>query len=411
MWLSRGELTQMWYQTSLISFAILAVLIPNFLVNAQEPRQGQGTEVSRYEEKRRKLNRNIVTIMGSQAKTSYTRMAQDMQNVLDDLQGNSIRILPILGRGGGQNFLDTLFLQGIDMGIMERDVIQNFKKKDPVMYGNIQRRLRYIVKLSNSEMHFFARHEIKKLEDLRGKKVSFYKPNSSSAQAITKILGACNIEVEKVHADTSLGESMLRSGEIMAIGRISGAPHGALVGLKPEDGHFLPLDEANLPPGCYEKLTEMYLPAFLKHNHYPQLIKPGEQIPTIANATLLTTYNFAPKSVRYKRVANFVNKFFNNINEFKNDTRHPKWKEINLAANIPGWTRFRAAQEWIDGRKTERPNVLISGDTDSMRTAFERVLAARAQTSGSQLSEEERRVLFEQFLEFWQSNNGEVVRR
>jgi hypothetical protein len=24
---------------------------------------------------------------------------------------------------------------------------------------------------------------------------------------------------------------------------------------------------------------------------------------------------------------------------------HPKWKEINLAANVPGWQRFRPVQE------------------------------------------------------------------
>ena len=27
---------------------------------------------------------------------------------------------------------------------------------------------------------------------------------------------------------------------------------------------------------------------------------------------------------------------------------HPKWKEVNLAANVPGWIRFQAAQEWLD---------------------------------------------------------------
>jgi hypothetical protein len=26
----------------------------------------------------------------------------------------------------------------------------------------------------------------------------------------------------------------------------------------------------------------------------------------------------------------------------------PKWKSINLAAKIPGLTRFRAAQDWLD---------------------------------------------------------------
>jgi hypothetical protein len=31
--------------------------------------------------------------------------------------------------------------------------------------------------------------------------------------------------------------------------------------------------------------------------------------------------------------------------EFLDPPRHPKWQEVNLAAQLPGWTRFRPAQE------------------------------------------------------------------
>jgi branched-chain amino acid transport system substrate-binding protein len=27
---------------------------------------------------------------------------------------------------------------------------------------------------------------------------------------------------------------------------------------------------------------------------------------------------------------------------------HPKWQELALAAPVAGWTRFKAAQDWID---------------------------------------------------------------
>jgi hypothetical protein len=30
--------------------------------------------------------------------------------------------------------------------------------------------------------------------------------------------------------------------------------------------------------------------------------------------------------------------------------RHPKWHEVNLAASVPGWTRFLAADEQIKDR-------------------------------------------------------------
>jgi len=51
--------------------------------------------------------------------------------------------------------------------------------------------------------------------------------------------------------------------------------------------------------------------------------------------------------VRYERTAKFVDAFFSKISEFYKPPRNPLWKSVNLAATIPGWTRFPAAEEWL----------------------------------------------------------------
>lgn len=188
--------------------------------------------------------------MASQAKTSYTEFAEDMQNVLDDPKTVDLRVLPIRGRWGAQNLVDVMFLQGIDLGIMERDVMDELKAKEPVVYSNIENHLVYILKLANSEMHFFGRPEIKTLADLRGKKVNFHKQMSSSAQAVAGILGACRIEVEPVYFDTELAAEKLRSGEIAAVGRISAAPHSALTDSVPTTVTFFPWTRIAYPQGA-----------------------------------------------------------------------------------------------------------------------------------------------------------------
>jgi TRAP-type uncharacterized transport system substrate-binding protein len=381
------------YTTILTAFLVTA---PIYTAVAQAP-------ASRYEEQRQNINKNTITIMGSQAKTAYTEFAQDMQNVLDDPESGGMRILPILGRGGGQNFLDILFLQGIDVGMVERDVIDNYKEKDPTLYGNIGTRLRYILKLTNSEMHFFARHEIKKLEDLRGKKVSFYKPDSSSDQAASFILDTCQIKTEKVYADTDLGAEMLKKGELMAVARISGAPHSALTNFTSEDGHFIPMDEENLPPGCFQKLMKSFLPAFLKQEHYPKVLQEGELVPTVANATILVTYNFPAQTERYGVVAKFVNALFDNIDKFRDGPRHPKWKEVNIAAEVPGWTRFAPAQEWINAHA----KTAGGSRSDDVKTAFERYLQERLRSSGAPaLTEPQKQALLEEFTKWWKQQNA-----
>ena len=66
---------------------------------------------------------------------------------------------------------------------------------------------------------------------------------------------------------------------------------------------------------------------------------------------MLAVYNWKSTSPRYQKTANFVNHFFENFNEFQLPTRHPKWREVSLSAVIPGWTRFKPAQEWLEHQK------------------------------------------------------------
>ena len=68
---------------------------------------------------------------------------------------------------------------------------------------------------------------------------------------------------------------------------------------------------------------------------------------TIAATTVLISFNWPKGTVRYERTAKFINAFYSKISEFYKPPRNPLWKSVNLAATIPGWTRFPAAEEWL----------------------------------------------------------------
>lgn len=368
----------------------------------------ENTAFSRYQDQKRNANENTVTIMGSQAVTAYTRMAEDMQNVLDEPQSNGMRILPLLGRGGGQNFLDLLFLKGIDMGIVEQDVITYFRQRDPVLFANSEQRIQYVTKLTNSEFHLFVAPDIKTLADLKGKAVSFYKPVSSSAIAAETIFKICGIEVDGQFLDQDLAQEKFKKGELSAIARISGAPHSAFEKFKAAEGHFLPFEPSTLPNGCYEKLLEIYLPAFLKHEHYPQAIAEGEFVPTIAGSTILAIYAWPENTERYQKSARFVKKLFDNIDKLREGPRHPKWKEINLAAEVPGWQRFKPAQQWLNANR-QAP---ATQSTAEMKTAFDSFLKEYAKASGSgDLTKVQKEALFGQFVKWWQTQKPQQAAR
>jgi len=56
-----------------------------------------------------------------------------------------------------------------------------------------------------------------------------------------------------------------------------------------------------------------------------------------------------------------VEAFFPKIAFFQQPPRHPKWHDVNLAATLPGWPRFEAAQEWLDSHLQAAPRSPAAG--------------------------------------------------
>jgi uncharacterized protein len=310
-------------------------------------------------EEKRAANENTVIIMASGPTSVFTRFAEEMQQVLDDKEGHTLRVFPVLGNSGEQNMRDLLYLRNIDMGITDDSMMAHFKELNPARYGNIESRVQLITKLLDNELHIVARNQIKSIEDLQGKKVNFYQAKSSTAILAEHLFKTLGIEVVPVYYHQDVANNMLKNGEIDAIVRANGAPIPFVQQFKKADGvHFLPIEPT---VKNYGQLLERYSPAYLKHGDYPDLIAEGQTVPTIANATVLATYAWPENSDRYRKVANFVKKFFDNIDKFMVEPRHPKWREINLAATVPGWQRFKPAEEWLNLHKTkataEAPNV------------------------------------------------------
>jgi TRAP-type uncharacterized transport system substrate-binding protein len=366
--------------------------------------------MSTYEEKKREANDIAVSIVVSGLTCTCARFAEDMRNVVNDLSPDGIRILPVLGVGGLQNVNDVLFLKSIDMGVVDEDNLRLLKKKDPVLYANIEQRVQYITKLYNSEFHVLARNDIKSYDDLRGKKVNFNLKDSQTEVTADTVFGALNIPVQRSYYDNDEAISKLLSGEISAMIILTGAPQAALAKLKKEDGvHFLALDQESLPRHDLHDLFASYLPAEITHDLYPNLVPEGTTVPTIANRALLVAYNWPENSEKYKKVAKFVDAFFSKIDQFNNSSRHPKWREVNLAADMPGWVRFKAASDWLATHRNQAVSTnAVSPSSDStaglssseLRLAFEKFMQTYASSSGGRvLTNREREMLFAKFKE------------
>jgi TRAP transporter TAXI family solute receptor len=338
-----------------------------------------------------RLNGNTVSIVSGNPNGTYLSICYDISAVLDD--GDDLRVLPIIGKGGGQNVKDILYLKGVDMGITQSNILRYFNETGEVG-RNIENRMRYIARLYNEEMHVLVRSEYNTLQDLRGKTVNFSDIGSGTQTTSQLIFKDLKIPVKEVNMGQGDAFEALKKGEIDATILIAGKPTGAFGKLAPHPSYKL------IAVPYTPELFEHYLPTKLTNEDYPNMIPKDQPIDTVAVSAVLAVFNWDPKTDRYRRVAKFTEAFFANFEKFLQKPRHPKWKEVNLAAELPGWTRFGAAQELLAREKSG------GGDSAELKEAFEQFLSKTAQTEGRGVSKQRREELFAKFLEWHKSNQS-----
>jgi TRAP transporter TAXI family solute receptor len=339
-------------------------------------------------ELRERTNAGTVGVVSGGINGTYIRIAAELAAVLD--KGDDLRVLPLVGKGSVQNIADVLFLKGVDIGIVQSDVLSYIKRER--LYPGADKSIQYIAKLYNEEFHLLAAKDIARVEDLAGKKVNVDVQNSGTAMTATLVLERLGTRVEVVHSDQALALDKLRRGEIAALAYVAGKPANLFRDVKPEEGlHFLalPLDPS---------LLETYLPAQFTHADYPALVGENEPVDTVAVGAVMAVYNWAPGSPRHTKVARFVEAFFGRFQEFLEPPRHPKWREVNLAAQVPGWTRFAPAEDWL------KRETMASGNNGPLRRDFEAFVndSGAAAVSGSS---SERDALFQSFLR-WENDRS-----
>ncbi len=100
-----------------------------------------------------RINANTIAIVSGNPNATYMTIAYDMSAVLDD--GDDFRILPVIGKGGGQNIKDVRFLKGVDLGITQSNLLPYYKRTNEI--GPVDDKIVYIAKLFNEEAHLIVR--------------------------------------------------------------------------------------------------------------------------------------------------------------------------------------------------------------------------------------------------------------
>jgi TRAP-type uncharacterized transport system substrate-binding protein len=296
--------------------------------------------------------------------------------------------------GAASNLEDLLYLRGVDVAITQADVFEYFRtqRKTP----NLDVRVNYILRLPVSEMHVLARKEVQSIEDLRGKKVSFGPAGSASSLTGTIVFQRLGVQVEQVLYDNPTALQKLRTGELAALVRVIGKPIDFFAKIPADSGlHLVPIPFS-------KTFADYYTLGEFTNAEYPTLVPQGGTTDTIAVPAVLAAFNWAKNTDRYRKVQRFVEALFTKWDKFRQPPRHPKWRDVNLAATVPGWTRLPVAEEML---RRIRPEAQAQASSAEFATFL--------QTTGSgaaNLSQDQREALFREFLR-WQETQRNTRQR
>ncbi|GAC1336060.1 MAG: hypothetical protein NVSMB26_21970 [Beijerinckiaceae bacterium] len=280
--------------------------------------------------------RAIVPVLTGGIASTSARMASDLAGVFDSA---SLRITPIIGKGTLADLRDLGNAGLADLALLQSDTLANLPRDEREA---LSARLAYIARLYNEEVHVVAARDITDLHQLAGRKVNIDREGSASAITARLIFDRLGIAPHYVQVDQPTALAQLQSGDIAATVMVGGRPIKAL-------NDFASAGRFRLVPIPYDPaLRDLYLPAKVNSVDYADLVGSGESVDTVAVGVLLAAADAPEGSARYRRLQRFTEAFLPGFEALRDPARHPKWREVNIAAKVSGWTRFKPAQDWLD---------------------------------------------------------------
>jgi TRAP-type uncharacterized transport system substrate-binding protein len=379
-----------WGRVFIFAAAVLSLMLASSqFLEAQDKRRfpraptaadsGEGNTVA-------KVNSWTVGLAGGLPEGTFLRFAAEISRNVN--QPENLRVLPVVTQGATNNIRDLLYLRGIDIAITNADVLEHFKTVERI--PNIERRIHFVSEMVVSEVHLVVRPEINSIKDLEGKKVSFHTKGAGSSTTAPILFKRMGVKVEPVYINNAIALEKMKSGEIVAIVNNGAKPQDLLTKFKNDQGFKL----LSIPFDRFE--DSFYIPAVLTSDDYPAFIKAGEKVNTLGVQTVLAVYNWPRDSDRFRRVQRFIEYYFDRFEDLQKPPYHPKWKNVNLAAQVPGWTRYSIADEMLKqiavAKAQQRPGPPDQGRQQTVRTGTATDAAAQER-------------LFQQFLE-WSRKQG-----
>jgi len=273
----------------------------------------------------------------------------------------AVRVLPVSGQGGAANARDLLRLHGVDLAVVNSDVLAFLELTR--QYPDARKSLRYVTGLFDQKVFVLARRDIDKLAGLRGRRLVVLSDGGDSFVTAKTLFGLSGIEVavEVMPKGTVLDDAVLRryDGAVVLGDELRRVPLGAALR---DDYHLVPV-------GLTPELRRDYRSAVIDVDEAGGFATTA--VATVTVSRLLAVVNWLPAQPRHAEISNFASALFHNLKGLRT-APDSVWRQADIVAQPPGWLRFPGA---VPGR-------VLNAAQLSELAAVERPAAALAPPAG-----------------------------
>jgi TRAP-type uncharacterized transport system substrate-binding protein len=310
-----------------------------------------------------RMNAGAVTLITDGNDDYASRYAADLATLME--AERDLRVLPVLGRGPVEALRDLLFLRGIDASIIPSDTVAYMRKQGLV--EDVDQKVTYIARLGTAQFHVVARKDIATLKDLAGKRINIGAASEArfvTASLVFESLGINFTSVEGREADAA---KLLKSGKVDAIALLTPQPSAVAEELARAGGFRLLTVTGN------DELNQVYAPAMLTAKSYHGLAQEGGFTETLGVSYAVAVFNWKKGTDRYYKLRKFADVLFSGIGDLQTGKWQAAWNDVNLSADLPGWTRYVSAEEWLASHKRAEAET-DTKDEAALKAAFQSYL-------------------------------------
>jgi TRAP transporter TAXI family solute receptor len=295
---------------------------------------------------------DIGMVTGSTTGT-YFQFGQDIAKVA---RTAGLEVLVKESEGSSDNILRLVSRENAALGIVQSDVLGLLSRSEDPEVRRISERLRLVFPFYNEEVHLLARKDIRRFEDLDGKRVVVGMKGSGDWITATNLLHMINIKpAKRIELPPPEGASAVLRGEADVMVYVAGKPVKLFTTFQElqKNPQYSPLVQAvHFVPLTHERMLQEYVAATIGPDDYTWL---SETISTVAVKAVLISFDFSSRSNPYyqqrceqlAKLGRVIREDFTERSHSRESLQragHPKWREVDLNQDLGIWKRDACSQ-------------------------------------------------------------------